>query len=280
MTRGLLILILLGFMRDAEAQQHCAVVARIAPMPELPEASGVALSRRTPGLLWAHNDSSEPMLFAIDASGSVRGRVTIAGAEAVDWEDISAGPCPQGSCLYIADIGDNNRVRRRIRIYRVPEPRPDETTTRPAEVFEATYPDGAQDAEALFISGAGDPFIVTKAESGKTAVYRWPTPLRSGNPVALQLVRRLPLARITDADVSPDGARVALRTNDEILFYPTADLLKAKASTPQRFDVRSLREPQGEGVTLGTDGTVYLVGEGTAGTIATVRCPGAGARAR
>jgi hypothetical protein len=257
----------------AQSRDLCTIAARVTTLPQMPEASGVALSRRTPGLLWAHTDSGQPQLFALDARGAIKGRVQVTGAEVGDWEDISVGPCPQGTCLYIADIGDNNQARRSIRIYRVPEPRADEAMTTPAEVFEAVYPSGAQDAEALFVTGADDVFLVTKAGAQTTALYRWPKPLRAGSATALQLVAMLPVARITGADVSPDGAWVGLRTNDEVLFYPTRTLVDGKPAAPQRFNVKALGEPQGEGIALGADGAVYLVGEGSAaGTFATLRC--------
>lgn len=273
--RALLLLVCSMLAATAIAAQRddlCTVITRLTALPQLPEASGVALSRRIPGLLWAHNDSGEPWLFALDATGAVKGRTRVAGAEVEDWEDISAGPCPQGSCLYIADIGDNNLARRRVRIYRVPEPRADEVTTQPADVFEAIYPDGPHDAEALFVTGADDVFLVTKANADTTALYRWPTPLRAGSALPLQLIARLRVARITDADASPDGAWVGLRTNGDVLFYPTRALLAGTAPPPQRFNLRGLREPQGEGITLGAGGVVYLVGEGRAGTLAALRC--------
>ena len=251
----------------------CTVVTRVTVLPELPEASGVTLSRRTPGLLWAHSDSGEPKLFALDAKGAVRGRVRVTGADTGDWEDISAGTCPQGTCLYIADIGDNRHARQRIRIYRIPEPRPDEAMTSQAEIFEAVYPGGAQDAEALFVTGGNEVFLVTKAGRDTTALYRWPTPLHAGSAPPLQMVVKLPLARVTDADVSPDGAWVALRTNTDLFFYPTRTLVAGAPSASRHFNVHALGEPQGEGITLGPDGMVYLVGEGSrAGTLAALRC--------
>ena len=127
----------------------CTVAAGVRPVRELREGSGVALSRRTPGLLWSHNDSGPPMLIALDASGAAKGRVTVAGARVGDWEDVSAGPCPQGSCLYIADIGDNNGVRRSITVYRVPEPRPgdrEQSRTSIEHEIEMTQQIGADHA--------------------------------------------------------------------------------------------------------------------------------------
>src|SRR5689334_12926657 len=71
----------------------CAVTNR-AMLADVPEASGLTISRRHDGLLWTHNDSgNEPVLFAIDTSGRARGRVRVS-ARLRDWEDISAAPAP------------------------------------------------------------------------------------------------------------------------------------------------------------------------------------------
>ena len=251
----------------------CTVAAGVRPVRELREGSGVALSRRTPGLLWSHNDSGPPMLIALDASGAAKGRVTVAGARVGDWEDVSAGPCPQGSCLYIADIGDNNGVRRSITVYRVPEPRPGDAMTAPAEALNAVYPDGPHDAEALIVASADDLYIVTKSGGrGQTALYRFPKPLRAGTAARLERVAGVPLMRVTGAAASPDGAWVALRTNDEVVFFPARQLLAGMADSGRRFDLRALKEPQGEGVAVGADGVVYLVGEGRPGTLASLKC--------
>ena len=250
----------------------CTVAAGVAPVRELAEGSGVALSRRTPGLLWSHNDSGPPMLIAFDASGAVKGRVTVAGARLDDWEDVSAGPCAQGSCLYIADIGDNNRARQRITVYRVPEPQPGDAMTAPAEALDAVYPDGPHDAEALIVTSADDLFIVTKAAGRETALYRFPKPVRPGTAARLEKVTALPLGRVTGGAASPDGAWVALRTNDEVVFFPGRQLLAGTVDGARRFNLRALREPQGEGVAFGAGGVVYLVGEGRPGTLASLKC--------
>jgi len=144
--------------------------------------------------------------------------------------------------------------------------------TEPAEAWVGTYPDGAHDAEGAFITPAGDLFIVTKESAATAAVYRFPRP--QGNaPARLQVAAKVPVARVTDADASADGNWVVLRTNDELLFYRTRDLLAGARGEPQRFNLRALREPQGEGVAFGADGMVYLTGEGNrGGTFASLQC--------
>ena len=271
---GFLTAAILGSWNTAAQPPLCTVAKALTPLPDVGEASGVAVSRRTPGVFWSHNDSGSPSLFAFDESGNARGRVEVTGASVVDWEDIAVGPCREGMCLYIADIGDNNRARDRITIYRVPEPRADDKATERAEAaWQMTYPNGAHDAEALFVTAMAQLFLITKEDARTTALYRIPPPAADGAG-RLQQVAQLPLARVTGAAASPDGNWIAVRTNDEVFFYPAADLLAGKNVPPRRFDLRPLKERQGEGVAFGADGLVYLTGEGggRSGTLAAIKC--------
>ena len=63
----------------------CTRIGDAAQLREVPEASGLAVSRRQPGLLWTHNDSGhDTELFAVDSSGAVQGRVRL---------PVVGGPC-------------------------------------------------------------------------------------------------------------------------------------------------------------------------------------------
>src|SRR5215204_277035 len=56
----------------------CTVAAQPVMMRDVPEASGLAVSRRRPGLIWTHNDSdNDAELFALDESGMMQGRVRV-----------------------------------------------------------------------------------------------------------------------------------------------------------------------------------------------------------
>ena len=259
--------------KRAQSNGPCTADSTRVVLSAVPEASGVAVSRRTPGLLWSMNDSGEPRLVAFDASGAMKARVRVTGATTDDWEDLASAPCRQGSCLYIADIGDNRTSRRTITLYRVPEPRTDDQATAPAEAFTAAYPDGAHDAEALFLDSSGRAYIVTKAKSKETALYRWPQ-LRAGATGMLERLTSLPLEHVTGADASADGTWVALRTNDQLYFYRMRELLASSGGQPLRVNLAGLKEPQGEGVAFGAAGRVYLAGEGggRGGTLVSLKC--------
>lgn len=245
----------------------CRPTGPLVRIPALPEASGLAISRRAPGRLWAHNDSGEPVVVALDARGSVTGRVRLTGASVEDWEAIAVGPCGTGSCLHVGDIGDNNARRKRITIYRLPEPDGTNGSASVADVFHASYPDGPHDAEALLIGGDGRLHVVTKGETGPIAIYRFPAQLKSGATVTLERVgsdagKPDSQSRITDGAISPDGQWAVLRTRSALTFYRAADLLAGQWRAANRVDLTSLKEAQGEGVALGADNTVFLAGEG------------------
>jgi hypothetical protein len=279
-------LILLAFNTSAVQQvgPRCSVSGPLVPLPELPEASGIAASRLTSGTLWAHNDSGDPILFGLDTQGAVKARVRITGAAIQDWEDIAVGQCPGGSCIYAADIGDNDAKRSHITVYRVPEPRPSDETVGPAQSFHAVYPDGPRDAESLFVSPEADIYVISKGETSPVGLYRFPQPLRPGATVTLERVGPLRTTgkadsddQITGASMSQDGRWVVLRTHKHLDLYSAAAFRTGGSwKTAARVDLGDLDEPQGEGVAAGADGILYLVGEGgeesKPGTFARVKC--------
>jgi hypothetical protein len=252
----------------SSSPSNCRAVGTIVRLPELSEASGIAASRRTPGMFWAHNDSGDPVIFALDSQGAIKGRVRVTGASVDDWEDIAVGSCPNGPCVYIADMGDNSGNRKHITLYRVAEPAPGDAATSPVEAFQAAYPDGPHDAEALFVTANSDVFLITKGDPGPVALYKFPRPLAAGAMLQLQRIGE-PIGgpkieakdRPTAADASPDGQWVAMRTTHWIAFYRTTDLIAGRWREAFRTDVSGLDEPRGEGVTFAGNDTIILVGE-------------------
>jgi hypothetical protein len=249
-----------------ERAAHCDEPVRLGLLPrELAEASGLALGTR-PGTLWTHNDAGGgPVIFAIDTTGAVLARIEVTGARNTDWEDIAAAPCPAGTCLYIADIGDNRERRNHIRIYRVPEPAPDAAATAPAEIFRFRYPDHPRDAEAFFIRGR-DVFIITKGRSGPVAVFRAPLPAPGGT-ATLQHVQDLTLVapqlpqQVTGAALAADGRTVAVRSYAMLQLYRIAQDRLDPLVPGGGIDLAPLSEPQGEAVAAGADGVFFLASE-------------------
>jgi hypothetical protein len=260
----------------------CQLEGTLVRTAALPEASGIAAGRTSAARLWAINDSGPPVLFALDVHGAIAGQLEITGATLEDWEAIAAGPCAGGSCLYVADIGDNDASRDHITVYRISEPAGASGSATVSAAFDAVYPDGPQDAEALLSAPDGTLYIVTKGTTGPVALYRFPRRLRSGASVRLERIGERGTGkpnedqRITDGAVSRDGRWVVLRSRGSLMFYRAASLLSGNWQEERVVDLAGVGEPQGEGVAFGENGLIYLAGEGGGksqpGTFARLRC--------
>lgn len=228
----------------------------------LNEISGLAASKRNPGILWTHNDSGDTArLFAIDVKGALLGEVTVTGATAVDWEDIAVGSCTAGTCIYVGDFGDNAMARDNDALYRIVEPmldgKPFAKQTVAAEKIPFAYPDGKWNAEALLIHPTtGEIVIVTKGLS--PGIYRFPKALTADVKVTLTKVG-VPAGLdgvVTGGDVSPCGDRAILRTYASLFEYRIGDLSTGLAKMPTKVAVG--KEAQGEAVTYRLDGRGYF----------------------
>lgn len=136
---------------------------------DLVEASGMVHSRREDGLLWMINDGGHPpALYAVAINGGDQGRVIVDGARNTDWEDLAAFDLDGRSFLVIADVGDNQAVRKTSRIYVVEEPRRDHAGVFPGAVgvawrFDFRYEDGPRDCEGVAVAPhAGQILLITK----------------------------------------------------------------------------------------------------------------------
>ena len=255
-----------------------APYSRAALPPEIEETSGLAASRAYPGIFWTHNDSgNEAFLYAVDSTGTVRGRVAVRGATNRDWEDLALAPCDTGDCLYISETGDNNERYPHVAVFRVPEPEPGDTATEPAERFRFRYPDGPRDAESLFVTDAGI-HVIGKGRSHAIELFRLPPEFSTGSIPELEHVQRIApppttvSAQVTAA-ASVGDSLVVVRTYASLqFFWIVADTLEPFGPPA---DLTLNGEPQGEGVDFLPDGRLVLSSESQGrfpATISLVRC--------
>ena len=250
----------------------------------LPELSGLAASRRHPGIYWAHNDSGNAfVLHAIRETGAIVATFTILDATALDPEDIGVGPCARNerrSCIYIADTGDNLRSRSKAQIVRVIEPDVLRSGPLIARAFPFAYADGAHDAEALLVDPrTAELYVVTKSIMSLGDAYRvelsdGPQPGRAVHVASLSPTSGFD-ALVTAGSVHPSGTRVLLRTYAGLweIRLPGATSLAdvLRSGVPQL--VPSLRLLQGEAVSYTADGMGYFLGgEGKDTPLARVDC--------
>ncbi len=258
----------------------CAAVgdeARLiaVPYPALQELSGLAASRVHDGVLYAHNDSGDTArFFAITADGAAAGEFVLKGELATDWEDVAAGPCDAGRCLFFADTGDNDAKRAEVALVKVTEPslppQPGAPIELSAERVRFVYPDGPHDVEALLVHPeSGDAYLVTKVEPGPSAVYKLAAPLAAGAVRTATKVATLSVPAggsllITGGDAHPCGDRLILRTYSGLFEYraPTgAPFEAAFDAVPVSLTAPSFgEEPQGEAVAYLASGLGFVTG--------------------
>lgn len=264
------------------AGSGCGVVEGPRALPgELAETSGVAPSLRTPGAYWTHSDDRRTAeIWAVDARGGVLGTIALDGIRSFDLEDVAVAPCPEGSCIYLGDVGDNYAERDTLVVFRLAEPEVSARSVTPVPL-RFVLPNGPRDAEAIFVLPGEQLFIVTKGSEAPIAVYRYPPPLRPDETVTLEEVQllsetpRVLPRQVTGASASSDGTVVVLRTYETLLFHrwDGSKLVPLEEGT---VNLRSLREAQGEGVGISNDGSVVLTSEGgparASGSITVLRC--------
>lgn len=261
--------------------------------PRIFESSGLAASRRTPGVLWTHNDSGNPpQLFAIDTQGRTLATVTVTGegVENVDWEDICSYQLDGQPFLLIADIGDNAARRRQCRLYILPEPQIDPTQTGrtlSAEVQTTVvirYDGGPRNCEAVAVDTSSPKtrgiYLASKTAIGPCAIlwvvlpasdYRGElaavmggsTMWTPGSTFAPRRIATPWVPMVTAMDISPDGRRAVLATYDRAYEYArNDDETWADAFSRSGRPITLPAQRQGEAMCYGHDGrSLYVTSE-------------------
>lgn len=231
---------------DAACRGRLSVTTPATLPPHLTSVSGLAASRRHEGIVWAIEDSLEPpVVTALDLDGRVVATIRVAGGPLMnlDWEDLAVGPGPDGSpWLHVADIGDNFGLRSQVRVHRFPEPDLEDAEVRP-ETLVASYGSGRPNAEAFVVDAEGRMWIIDKDPEGTAGIHL----MGDGS---IEEVARLDLGdeQVTAADISADGALVALRTHRSLRLHTLGERSLPDALMADGCPTPPLEEAQGESV--------------------------------
>ncbi len=263
------------------------------------EASGVAVSTRTPGAFFLVDDApGTGGIVAVDTDGTLLATIDVAGMSADNAEALSSGPCgstplpegPASSCLYVGDIGDNRARRDSIAVFRLAEPdiSAGADAAVPADEWRYTYPDGPHNAEGMMVDTDGSVLVVTKPGRVGSPPHRMYRGAPGGGELVLVREFRPPDTErpfrtmitgnvVTDIAAAP--GRVLLLTYDEVQQYTAPDPAAPLAGFPdwphRRLPLQPL--PQAEGIAATADGCGFVVASeggpgGGPGSLAVVHC--------
>jgi hypothetical protein len=205
--------------------QHRAIV----------ESSGLAASKRYPGIIWTHNDSgSIPFLFAMRQNGGHVRAIQVKGAAPIDWEDISIDNFGN---LYVADIGANGMARTHVAVHRVPEPNPGrDSDARVDKTWYLRFPARREDCESFFVSRTTGYLVTKERKNGNVAIFGFPLSAPSGQSIVLRKIAIVEVtAAVTAADLSADARRLALLTEEGAYVFVINGNVAGINSAPSTF---------------------------------------------
>lgn len=222
------------------------VAGQLAAPPKL-ETSGLAASRRSPDVLWTHDDSGgAAALYAVRTTGEQLAVLRILGENNEDWEDLAAFELDGKPWLLIADTGDNDAKRPTVLLHLVEEPPLDrsngggELSVRPTRTLRVRYEDGPRNCESVAVDATDRAvYLLTKRED-VPRLYR--VELEPKDPNAIVIARHVGLmsrvpqptkaqrkekgylgrrrAEVTAMDFAADGSAAIVLTYGDLLLFP------------------------------------------------------------
>jgi hypothetical protein len=220
--------------------------------PRISESSSLAISSRFPGIAYTANDEGKAVVYAIDiASGDVVGTTKLRQTTFIDPEAMAID---RDGMLWLADVGDNKKLRSEVALYAFAEQGPGKHKVLPTH-YPVAYSDGRpHNAEAFLLDPtSGAKYLVTKRKKKVGGLFALPAELRvDATNVAVDLGVPMP-KKVTDGAFSADGACAVLTDGRE------AHVLEARTwAVIRTFPLPPVR--QGESLAFHPDGTGFLIG--------------------
>ena len=242
----------------------------------MPETSGMACSRQTPGYLWAlgdENTGSNRKIVAVTPSGTLTmtAKISSSGSDRDDWEDIATGVYDSKNYLFIGAIGDNDlQFNDAYYIYYVEEPAVSSgTITLNVNYIRFGYPDNkAHNTETLMYDNIEQRFYIADKVDGVCHLYYLPFRTDYGTSVqrltevcALGSGSKFKLA--TGGDITPDGKWMAIKNKEYVLLWErqgTESLTATAQRRPLQIAAYS-KEKQGESIAWADSTTFYTTSD-------------------
>jgi hypothetical protein len=250
---------------------------------DIKEASGLAVSSRDDGFFWIVNDSgSAPAVHLIESGGADRGKVTVAQAKNIDWEDLVSFSIDGTAYLLAADTGDNDARRESCTLYILREPRLPAAGENLALTFKAEwkidfrYEGGPRDCESVAVDVPGRKILLLSKRTDPPEVHE--LPLMPQEKRGLITTRKTGVIRVpspadkllpfgnqpTGFDIVPDNSLAAVVTYYGVFLFPRKpDESWAQALSNKATVLAPHCLPQAESVAFCKDGkSIIVISEG------------------
>jgi len=210
------------------------LVDYLNPEAVIPEVSGIACSRVTPGYIWMQSDEIQDYIIATDETGQTRyAKVQFPGEHYLwDWEDLCGGVYNGKNYLFIGAFGDNNEERDDYCIvwFEEPEITGEQINITPSRI-NFQYPGGKRhNAEAIMYDNVEQMlYIITKVYYDVCQVFKLPFRTDYGSEkqtltYVCDLGVKADLGEgdkpdkgfhlVTAADITPDGKYILIKNQN------------------------------------------------------------------
>ncbi len=190
----------------------------------VPESSGLEAS--TDGNFWTHPDAgNEAVLYKVNQSGELLETMNVQGAKNNDWEDVARG---NDGFLYIGDMGNNENTRQDLQILKVDEKSKKVVGTIPFKYADQTeFPPSKEnqnfDVEGFLMHNNAF-YLFTKNRGKGDWVKLYKVANQPGAQQTVSPIDSVQIStKITAADISPDGKRIALLGEGWAYLFETSN---------------------------------------------------------
>jgi hypothetical protein len=222
----------------------------------VPESSGLARADQQ-GVFYTHGDAgNSPIVYKVDATGKLLSETRLSVPNQ-DWESLAQD---KSGNLFVIDAGNNNNSRRDLAIHRLKPDAPEQISTinfsyADQREFPPSKKERNFDCEAaLWHDGSFYLFTRDRANQSTSKVYTLTD--KPGKQTARLLTSLAIDGEVTDADLSPNGRRLALLGKQELFLFEGATLQAALKATPRHIELPGAG--QTEGIVFTDDQTLVI----------------------
>ena len=233
------------------------------------ELSGIAASHKNPNIHYMHNDSDNSPIIVTNEKAEKLAKIYLDGMHISDPEDISVGPGPDKDKTYIyyGTIGDNNKTKSNITVFRFEEPdltgveKGTEVHIAKVDQIKLSYPGTPFNAEALLIDPLTKDIYIATKEVNRSTIYKAAYPQSTTEVTILEPTVQMRFFDLfTSGDISADGKEILLRNRSQIWYWVRnkgASIQETLLTAPKIAPYAG-NEHQGEGIGFTADGKGYV----------------------